>query len=97
MFPRVLENADPVSDEPAHANASTGLGMDLDRALSTLTGEVRSCVVLSYHEGMSHAEIAQITDLPLGTVKSHIRRGAERLKALLAAYAAETAKGTTDD
>ena len=44
------------------------------------------CVVLSYHEGMSHAEIAEHTDLPLGTIKSNIRRGSARLRELLAAY-----------
>ncbi|MDA1076387.1 MAG: sigma factor-like helix-turn-helix DNA-binding protein [Proteobacteria bacterium] len=38
------------------------------------------------HEGMSHAEISQLTELPTGTVKSHIRRGSERLREMLAAY-----------
>jgi len=35
---------------------------------------------------MSHGEISALTALPLGTVKSHIRRGGERLRALLDAY-----------
>lgn len=64
----------------------TGMAMDLDRALAALSGLERLCVVLSYHEGMSHAEIAATVDLPLGTVKSHVRRGAQRLKQLLSAY-----------
>ena len=37
-------------------------------------------------EGMSHGEISAATALPLGTVKSHIRRGSERLRAQLDAY-----------
>jgi len=35
---------------------------------------------------MSHREIADAADLPLGTVKSHITRGAARLRTLLSAY-----------
>jgi RNA polymerase sigma factor (sigma-70 family) len=60
--------------------------MDLDRALAGLAPDERLCVVLGYSEGMSHAEIAAGTGLPLGTVKSHIRRGSERLRAQLQAY-----------
>jgi RNA polymerase sigma-70 factor (ECF subfamily) len=35
---------------------------------------------------MSHSEISDATGLPLGTVKSHVKRGAERLRTLLQAY-----------
>jgi DNA-directed RNA polymerase specialized sigma24 family protein len=55
-------------------------------AQRTLSPSVRLCVVLAYHEGMSHGEIASLTQIPLGTVKSHIARGAARLRELLAAY-----------
>jgi RNA polymerase sigma factor (sigma-70 family) len=60
--------------------------LDLDRALAGLAPHERLCVVLAYSEGMSHGEISAATELPLGTVKSHVRRGAERLRALLHAY-----------
>ena len=60
--------------------------MDLDRALAGLAQDVRLCVVLAYGEGMSHGEISAATTLPLGTVKSHIKRGSERLRAQLHAY-----------
>jgi RNA polymerase sigma factor (sigma-70 family) len=60
--------------------------LDLDRALAQLSRAERLCVVLAYSEGMSHGEISAATALPLGTVKSHIRRGAERLRVLLHAY-----------
>jgi DNA-directed RNA polymerase specialized sigma24 family protein len=37
---------------------------------------------------MSHGEISAATGLPLGTAKSHIRRGTEQLRSLLQAYQA---------
>jgi RNA polymerase sigma-70 factor (ECF subfamily) len=63
-----------------------GLALDLDAALALLPPAVRLCVVLSYQEGMSHGEIAAHAGLPVGTVKSHVRRGARRLQTLLSAY-----------
>jgi RNA polymerase sigma-70 factor, ECF subfamily len=60
--------------------------VDLDRALAGLPQDERLCLVLTYSEGMSHSEITTATGLPLGTVKSHIKRGAERLRARLSAY-----------
>ena len=64
----------------------TSVGMDLDLAMATLPDPVRLCIILSYQARMSHAEIADVTDMQLGTVKSHIRRGSERLRELLSAY-----------
>ena len=63
-----------------------GVAVDLDRALARLEPHIRTCVVLSYNEGMSHREIAGLTEMPLGTVKTHIRNGARRLQEILSAY-----------
>src|SRR5258707_12428757 len=60
--------------------------LDLDAALATLPPHARLCVVLAYSEGMSHAEISESTAIPLGTVKSHVARGAARLRELLHDY-----------
>lgn len=65
---------------------TTVVSMDLDTALSTLPPDMRLCVVLAYNEGMSHPEIVALTSLPLGTVKSHIARGAARMREVLADY-----------
>jgi RNA polymerase sigma-70 factor (ECF subfamily) len=65
---------------------STAARMDLDAALATLPADMRLCVVLAYNEGMSHSEIVALAGLPLGTVKSHIARGAVRLREILADY-----------
>jgi RNA polymerase sigma factor (sigma-70 family) len=75
---------DDLSSDSALAVASVAL--DLDSALERLVPEARLCVVLAYHEGMSHSEIEAATGLPLGTIKSHIVRGAARLRALLNVY-----------
>ncbi|MBT8072734.1 MAG: RNA polymerase sigma factor [Xanthomonadales bacterium] len=72
------------NEQPQHD--TTGMVLDLDRALVKLPNNVRLCVVLSYHEGTSHSEIAELTGMPLGTVKSHIRNGAHKLQELLSAY-----------
>jgi RNA polymerase sigma-70 factor (ECF subfamily) len=81
-----LRKAVSFEDVDGEETDSPGLGMDLDQALAELPVPVRLCIVLSYHEQLPHAEIAELTGIPLGTVKSHIRRGTERLKQLLAAY-----------
>jgi RNA polymerase sigma-70 factor (ECF subfamily) len=78
------------SEAVAASRDGTAERLDLDAALARLSPEVRLCIVLSYNEGLAHPEIAALTALPLGTVKSHIARGAEKLRQLLAAYAGET-------
>lgn len=65
---------------------SVSKGLDLDYALAQLQPQVRLCVTLSYNEGMSHKEISELIQSPLGTVKSHINRGSQKLRALLSAY-----------
>lgn len=70
----------------AATHDGTAERLDLDAALAQLSDEARLCVVLAYNDGLSHAEIAEHTGWPLGTVKSHIARGAARLRALLGAY-----------
>ncbi|MEY4249414.1 MAG: hypothetical protein RJA87_1047 [Pseudomonadota bacterium] len=71
--------------EPEAADANPGDGaaagrMDLDAALCHLSPAERACVSLCYGGGLSHAEAAEALNVPLGTVKSHIKRGLERLK-----------------
>ena len=77
---------DAAAAETELVTPSNAERIDLDRALARLAPDERLCVVLAYSEGMSHGEISAMTRLPLGTVKSHVRRGAERLRTLLHAY-----------
>lgn len=59
-------------------------GTRLHAALDRLDPLPRQLVALAFFRGLSHEEIAVHTGLPLGTVKSHIRRALGRLRELLA-------------
>ena len=63
-----------------------GLEHDLEWALSFLEPRTRLCVLLAYGEGHSHGEISTLLDIPLGTAKSLVTRGAEKMRALLDDY-----------
>ena len=60
-----------------------GLGLDLSKAAGTLPAEQRAAVLLCLACEFSHSEAAQALALPLGTVKSHVARGREKLIAAL--------------
>ena len=90
-----LRGADELTEVDHAQHESTGLDMDLDHALSTLPSTVRLCIVLSYQEGMTHKEISELLDTPLGTVKSHIGRGTQKLQKILEHYSETTAERTS--
>ena len=52
----------------------------LTRLMQQVNEHERVCLTLAYAAGMSHQEIVNITGLPLGTVKSHISRGRQKLQ-----------------
>lgn len=51
----------------------------IERLMSCLDIAERTCITLAVSAGMSHQEICTITKFPLGTVKSHINRGKQKL------------------
>ena len=72
------------ADEPVAHMPDRGRAIDLDEALKVLTEVERVCVSLCHGAGLSHSEIAAALNLPLGTVKSHVKRGLDKLRARLA-------------
>jgi RNA polymerase sigma-70 factor (ECF subfamily) len=66
------EQAAPFSDP--------GLLIDLDQALRRLSEFERLGVTLCHGAGLSHGEVAEALGLPLGTVKSGIKRGLDKLR-----------------
>jgi len=53
------------------------------RAMRSLSSTTRELITLAFYRGMSHAEIAEETHLPLGTVKSRLRNGLSALRKVL--------------
>ncbi|OAN56029.1 RNA polymerase subunit sigma-24 [Paramagnetospirillum marisnigri] len=56
---------------------------DLASALAQLAPEQREAVLLVGLEGMSYAEVAEVTGVPVGTVMSRLKRGRDRLARLM--------------
>ncbi len=76
-----LEQEADTTELPSVLGGAPDAGVsDLPRFLAVLSEEERSVIVLSYACGCSHAEIVEVTGLPLGTVKSHIQRGRARVR-----------------
>jgi len=71
-------------DSEGGSSHQAALRIDLDEALKSLSEEERICVSLCYGGGLSHAEAAEALNSPLGTVKSHVKRGLDKLRRRLA-------------
>jgi len=80
------ESMDERADDSAGPHDLAQLAQEkvaLDRCLDTLEGKQRQSIVIAYFQGISYAELAQQMSAPLGSVKSWIRRGMERLRTCL--------------
>ena len=60
------------------------LGAEIEAAIATLRPEYRACILLRHVEDRPYDEIAEILDLPLGTVKTYIHRARNELREALA-------------
>lgn len=58
-------------------------GIDLERSLAQLSAGERAGITLCYALGYPHEEAARILEMPLGTLKSHVARGREKLKRMM--------------
>jgi RNA polymerase sigma-70 factor (ECF subfamily) len=78
-YDEILQQNAADSDSAQHAPKTDEI-TDLDKFLAVLTVEERAVMIMSYACGMSHREIGDATDLPIGTVKSIIFRGKEKIR-----------------
>jgi RNA polymerase sigma-70 factor (ECF subfamily) len=78
-------------DEGEEPGAQVAGAMDARAVLDRLTPMQRRCIELHLLDGKTHEEIARESQVPLGTVKSHIRRGLSKARALLTGRVTEDA------
>ena len=78
---RRLEEGTPSLQTPVSGllTPNSTLKMDLYTALAQLKEEERTCISLQLVEGFAIDEIAKMTNMPTGTVKSHLKRGKEKM------------------
>ncbi len=90
---RARMRPEPLPKAPLDGGAATEgeadralLQHDLERAMAALSPPERAALTLAYRDGASHAEVASILGCPLGTAKTHILRGKEKLERQLRAW-----------
>jgi RNA polymerase sigma factor (sigma-70 family) len=90
--------AQSIDDEESQQIASSDVGLldaamageeagALHNCLAKIENKQRDVIVLAYFRDMSHSELASTFDLPIGTVKTWIRRGLAQLKSCMASFA----------
>jgi RNA polymerase sigma-70 factor (ECF subfamily) len=79
--PLPVEGGESLSNHPSlnREGLGVGLSMDLYTSLAQLREEERTCITLQLIDGYQIDEIAGIMKMPTGTVKSHLKRGKEKL------------------
>jgi len=83
---------EPAGHRATDASGTSDLRLDVDAALRRLAPEFRAAVVLRDLCGLDYAEIAEVLDIPPGTVRSRIARGRANLVPLLAGNPAAAPK-----
>lgn len=77
-----LRETEPLLTRAPHQGRSLEL-RDLERAIAKLPDEQRTVILLVGLEGMRYEDVAEILDVPIGTVRSRLSRGREALRRLI--------------
>ena len=80
-YVEILEQVGHAAEiEERHQSVQSDEVSDLDKLLAVLTEEERAVMVMSYALGLSHREISDAMTMPVGTVKSIIFRGKDKIR-----------------
>ena len=79
------ENNETISSLEAYY-PKEGVVSDVEKALEQISPEYKKVLLLFYQQGFQYQEIADILEMPINTVKTHISRGKEKLKDKLKNY-----------
>jgi RNA polymerase sigma-70 factor (ECF subfamily) len=81
----MAETPEPEAEDLVAHHAPVAARIDLEQAMKALSPIQQMCVSLCYGADLTHAEAAEVLNAPLGTVKSHVKRGLDKLRAELGA------------
>ena len=90
--PELRDELEPAGSAPDPADLAAGAdeAQRVAEAMAELPEEQLAVLRLAYFDGLSHAEIAELIGIPLGTVKGRVRLALERLRSLSTRYDLET-------
>jgi RNA polymerase sigma-70 factor (ECF subfamily) len=89
LYGRLQDPEQSQSDNPERTFFTHNWSPEILAALDKLPEEYRSAVVLCDVEGLSYQEIAEILEVPIGTVRSRLNRARGKLQQLLYQYVKE--------
>lgn len=76
--------AESRDETPEEFVVAKELGVEIERAIGELRPDYRTAILLRHVEGRPYEEIAEIMEIPLGTVKTYIHRARSELRETLA-------------
>ncbi|MGE0321044.1 MAG: RNA polymerase sigma factor [Polyangiaceae bacterium] len=94
------EGAAPDLELPSEQQRQMEASVDARRVLEELDSfpeDQKKVLMLAVVNGLSHGEIAEQTALPLGTVKTHVRRGLNRIRERLRSRSSEPRQRTVEE
>jgi RNA polymerase sigma factor (sigma-70 family) len=80
---RLIDSMESAAQSPGEALQMSESAVALARCLQRLEGSHRQAIVMAFYHDLSHSEVAEQMKLPIGTVKTWIRRGLESLRLCL--------------
>jgi RNA polymerase sigma-70 factor (ECF subfamily) len=80
---RKLEPLDAVGEPSPDPSVAHMAKLDIEKAIARLAPAERVALTACYTLGFAHEEAARILQMPLGTLKSHVARGREKMQSHL--------------